>query len=277
VSFFLVPLLTRRWRMGAAMATTGAALIVLTLPLVGWHSWLDWLKVGQMASERYRECEAWICLSRDLSGLPRRWLLDFDRGYATDPDWRLPTWLGTSLWLTAIALTGTVAWRQRREQPAIEGPAASYVLLGAWLSCYHFMYYDVLLAALPIFLLFTEPRRLLDVKFLGRPSPVPVAGKPPGAPGVLLSAEVLTYYQSGLREPPPMPLLPGGTLPRWVWNSLPLTLLVLLCVLAPLSFALDFTGHGPPFETLILLALWAWCGWKWLRGEPSSGHATTIG
>ena len=29
----------------------------------------------------------------------------------------------------------------------------AFVLLGAWLSCYHFMYYDVLLAALPIFLL----------------------------------------------------------------------------------------------------------------------------
>ena len=43
----------------------------------------------------------------------------------------------------------------RKEQAArtVEGPATAFLLLSAWLLCFHFMYYDVLLAALPIFLL----------------------------------------------------------------------------------------------------------------------------
>jgi hypothetical protein len=257
VSFFLVPLLTRRWRMATAMALTGLALIVLTLPLVGWHVWLDWLKVGRMASERYRECETWIILSRDLSGLLRRWLLDFDQGYATNPDRPLPTWLGMSLWLTLVAATVVVIWKQRHEQPPIEGPAAAFVLLGAWLSCYHFMYYDVLLAALPVMLLFTEPRQLLDLKFLC------LSDKS-------LSPELLSYYQPHLRRPPALPLLPSGMSSRWVWNSTPLTLLVLLDVLSAIAFAIDPSGHAPPVETFCLLALWAWCGWQWLRSEPGA-------
>ena len=50
----------------------------------------------------------------------------------------------------------------------VAGPAAAFLLLGAWLSCWHFMYYDVLLAALPVCLLFTDPRRYLDFRPLGR-------------------------------------------------------------------------------------------------------------
>jgi hypothetical protein len=118
------------------------------------------------------------------------------------------------------------------------------------------MYYDVLLAALPVFLLFTQPWQLLDLKFLRRPAKS-------------LLPEVLSYYQPRLR-PPPMPLLPGGATSRWVWNSLPLTLLVLLCGLPPLMFALDPSGHKPPIETFCLLTLWAWCGWKCWKSEPGT-------
>jgi hypothetical protein len=258
VSFLLVPLLTRRWRMAAAMAATGSALAVLTLPVVGWQAWLDWLQVGQMASRRYGELEVWVILSRDLSGLPRRWLLDFTDGVATNADRLLPALLGAVLWLTAVALTVAVAWRGRRGKPATEGPAAAFVLLGAWLSCYHFMYYDALLAALPVCLLLTHPRQFLAVKFLGRSAPP--------------SPEVLPYYQPCLKEPPPLPLLAGGTAPRWVRNSFVLTLLVPLCALPSLSFAIDPTGHGPPFETFCVLVLWAWCGWQWMRGEREKEH-----
>jgi hypothetical protein len=30
--------------------------------------------------------------------------------------------------------------------------------------------------------------------------------------------------------------------------------------------------HSPPFDTFCLLALWAWCGWQWLR-KPISPTA----
>ena len=159
-SFFLVPLLMRRWRVCVAMLLTGLALAVLTLPLVGWQTWLDWLTVGRAATVHYGTDESWIFLSRDLLGIPRRWLLDFSpEGRATNPDRPLPNILGMALWLTVAGATVLVAlWRWRRPAES-SGPAAAFLLLGAWLSCFHFMYYDVLLAALPVCLLFMEPRR----------------------------------------------------------------------------------------------------------------------
>ena len=101
--------------------------------------------------------------------MPRRWLLHFDpTEHATDPDRPLPRVLGLGLWLAVVGATAALALARRRQPAAVAGPPAAFVLLGAWLSCYHFMYYDVLLAALPVCLLFTDPRRYLDFRPLGR-------------------------------------------------------------------------------------------------------------
>jgi hypothetical protein len=227
-AFFLVPLLTRRWRMAAAMLATGTVLALLTLPLVGWRSWLDWLAIGRLASVHYAEAEAWIILSRDLQGLPRRWLFDFAGGFVTEPSWQLPTWLGFGLWFVTVATTAALAWHQRRRTAALDGPAATFVLLGAYLSCYHFMYYDALLASLPVFLLFTQPRRSLEDLFGGSSAP-------------------------------------DGTRSTWARSPLPPVLLLLLIVLPYAGANLDPTFHFPPFDTLCLLVLWWWCGWTWLR------------
>ena len=56
--------------------------------------------------------------------------------------------------------------RRAKLARATDGPAAAFVLLGAWMMCYHFMYYDVLLAALPVALLFMQPRRWLEPIFV---------------------------------------------------------------------------------------------------------------
>ena len=218
-SFFLVPLLMRRWRMAAGMAGMGLALILLTLPFVGFQAWLDWLTVGRAAARHYMTDQTWIFLSRDLQGVPRRYLLTFDAdGRATNPDRPLPTLIGQVMWLTVVGLTVVAAlWRWRR--PAgTEGPAAAFLMLGAWLGCFHFMYYDTLLALLPVGLLFTAPVR------------------------------------------------------HWLREPVPLALLALLLALPHLADGIDYFrtgGHphyqSPPFDTLCLLALWAWCGWRWLR------------
>lgn len=167
-SFFLVPLLTRRWRACAAMLATGAALALLTLPFVGVATWFDWLAVGDLAVVHYDRDEPWIFLSRDLLGVPRRWLLQFAHEIAVRPELPLPRALAVDLWLLVLAVTVFVAVLRYRRPPPAAGPPAAFVLLGAWLSCYHFMYYDVLLAALPVCLLFTDPRRFLDFRPLGR-------------------------------------------------------------------------------------------------------------
>lgn len=160
LAFFLVPLLTGRWRMAAAMAATGTALALATLPVVGPGVWLNWLKVGREASALYAVDHNWIEQSRDLLGAGRRWMLDFDReGSERGPLAPAATLVGWGLFAAALATTVWVTLRHRRAARQTEGPAAAFVFLGAWLSCYHFIYYDTLLAALPVALLFLEPRR----------------------------------------------------------------------------------------------------------------------
>jgi hypothetical protein len=164
-AFFLAPLLTRRWRFASAMLLTGLALGALTLPVVGWQAWLEWLAVGRLASQEYHHFESWVILSRDLLNLPHRWLLHFDHELAADPGRPLPTLLGWALWLAVVGATAFVALARRRAPAPLDGPPAAFILLGAYLSCYHFMYYDVLLAALPVCLLFTGPGSYREVRF----------------------------------------------------------------------------------------------------------------
>jgi hypothetical protein len=255
-AFFLVPLLTRRWRMAAGMAVSGLVQIALTLPVVGWQSWLDWLQIGRMAAIDYLRQENWIFLSRDLLGIPRRWLLDFDGGIAVDVEKHpLPTVLGWSLWTVVLVLTLFVAWRGRRRMQAVSGSAPSFVALGAIFACYHFMYYDVMIAVLPVVLLFTEPRRYLRPLFWRWP--------PPAYPVEKVVA-LQRYYQPTLNDLtlPPLPLLPEGRRPRWVRAPIPPLLVFLLLIVPPVSIALDPSYHFPPSETFILLLLWAWCGYR---------------
>ncbi len=115
--------------------------------------------MGRAASAHYGIDETWIFLSRDLQGIPRRYLLHFSGGVATDFHQVLAASLALALWLTVAGVTVLVAvWRWRR--PAgFSGIPAVFLLLGAWLSCFHFMYYDVLLALLPIYLLMAAPWR----------------------------------------------------------------------------------------------------------------------
>jgi hypothetical protein len=222
-AFFLVPVLTRRWRMAAAMAATGMAVSALTLPVVGWHSWTEWLSVGARASDVYGMCETWIYLSRDLIGLPRRYLLSFTNDYAAPDDrWAArATAIGLALWLTPLFVTiAAMIRRGPREARISTGPQAAFVLFGAWLACYHFMYYDVLLAYLPCCLLYAEPRRVARRV---------VNGMPPGtwlgltrsaaATVLLISLSAVPYFST-----------------RW-----------------------DPTYHFPPWDTFCVVLLWLWC------------------
>ncbi len=296
LAFFLVPLLMRRWRFCAAMALTGAALGALTLPLVGLESWFEWLKVGRDASELYKVNDNWIHLSRDLHGIPRRVLHDF-----TKPERERETALANALaWgLWAVVFGGTTLvylWRGNRAHAT--GLSAGFLFLGAYLTCYRFMYYDVLLAAAAVAVLFADPRWFLRTRaFELSPGDTD--------PRVPLGRE--------LAPPPAVPNAFGARMLGYV-NSFPLTIVALLFVLenslsglhleATVGFgyfatpATDLAGSavtprvkgdtGPkyPTDTFLLLALWAWCGWRVLRGDerradflvapvsrPVKGHA----
>ena len=77
LAFFLVPVLTARWRMALTMVGTGLALAFLTLPVVGLHAWLDWWAVGRDGAIWYAADTNWIHIGRDVLNIPRRWL-DFE-------------------------------------------------------------------------------------------------------------------------------------------------------------------------------------------------------
>ena len=151
-ALFLVPLLMRKWRFCAAMLGTGAALGALTLPLVGLHSWFDWLQNGREASALYTTNENCIDLSRDVQSLPRRALHDFTKPEAVR-DTPLAAGLARGLWAAVFALTAAAyLWRGDRTRPT--GLSAGFLFLGGYLSCFHFMYYDALISAAAVAVLF---------------------------------------------------------------------------------------------------------------------------
>jgi hypothetical protein len=237
VAFFLVPVLTRRWRMAGAMLACGTTLALLTLPFVGWHSWIDWLHVGREAAQLYDVDANWIEMSRDVLSIPRRVLFDFSRPSQERAEALAPTLIGWAALLVILETTVRLAcFRWRRPIP-FAGPSAAFVQLGAWLTCYHFMYYDVLLAALPVLLLFTEPRRYLE--------PIYVGGQPNGKVSLFAPSSKV-----------------------WIWNRMAPTMLVLLIATQFLWFAGDLWKFSS--ENLLLAMLWMWCGWTWLYENESA-------
>jgi arabinofuranan 3-O-arabinosyltransferase len=280
-AFFLVPLLSRRWRFGGAMLLTGLGLAAVTLPFVGWQSWLDWLQVGRYASGIYATNRNWIFLSRDLISVPRRWLLEFHDYYALQESLTAMV-IGWSLLLAVVACTIVLSLCRKEQSRAVTGPLAAFLLLGAWLSCYHFMYYDVLLAALPVALLITEPRRYL--------TPVLVAVAI--LPDATKKDPFGQYFRPRLdcTLPPAKALLQVEYRNVCVRNSMTLTLIALLAISdllltflgievsisatalkrAPIPLPITYSTAfaGTPWPTFCLLALWLWCGWLWLNNSP---------
>lgn len=264
VAFFLVPVLTGRWRFALAMVGTGAALGLATLPVVGLQAWFDWLAVGREATVVYNWSQNWVNLSRDLQGIPRRFLTDF-----TAPELERDTPLARrwawGLWAAVFVPTVLVTLLRAGRRPV--GVGAAFLFLGAFLSCYRFMYYDLLLSAVGIALLLADPAALRTRAFALTPS-----------------------------DPDP----PLGPKREVFVNSFPLTVLALLYVVenhlhwvgAAATLAAERLGRpgtapdgstewvvpklqfdttlGYPWETVLLLGLWAWCGLRLLvRRRPA--------
>lgn len=279
LAFFLVPLLTRRWRFAGAMMLTGAAIGAATLPFVGLQAWFDWLEVGKEAAALYNVNKNWINLSRDLQGIPRRILHDFSLPEA-QRDTALAKALAWSLWGVVFASTVAVYLRFGDRRRAT-GAGVAFLFLGAYLTCYRFMYYDALLAAMGCAVLFADPARFLRTRVFGL---VPVEH-----PAPLPEERVLATLS-------PSSSLIGPRLLGCV-NSFPLTVFALLLFHENSLAGLDLkatvgvgywggattgsdgatgrttprvefdTSVNYPWETGMVLVLWAWCAWRLIRGE----------
>lgn len=229
VAFMLVPLLTRRWRMLAGMVVGGAALIAVTLPLVGIEAWRDWLHVGRAASHFYSLDENWVFLSRDLLNIAHRWVLDFslpleERGRFS------ATIVGWMAWATVLAITAIISVRKPCNETTGFGPA--FVGLGAWFCCFHFIYYDSLLSLFPVFLLVTQARFELPTFHL--------------RPFVLAAVAFLIIYELAFAW-----LAIEGTMAFGGFAS---------DSASPPRVLFSTKQHGTPWDTFALLMLWAYCG-----------------
>jgi hypothetical protein len=307
--FFLIAFITGRFRLCFSMMATGVLLAAATVPFVGLHNWLGWLSIGREASAVYNTDENWVFLSRDLLGIPRRWLLDFHLGYSerVEAAGLAPALIGWTLWLAVLEVTlllVALRWQQSRQ---LTGPVAAFLLLAAWMNCFHFMYYDALLTALAFFVLFAEPRRYLEPILLAV-TPLPIQQ---------LDADAADYYRPRPAHayPTPVPLLAVDHRHVVVLNRMVPTLLVVLLFVAhffhimdvgltltgfwskypndvtatwamqtgretsqrqtgtvsgelhggPLRITSRMYGGGQPWDTYVLMFLWLWCGWLWLR------------
>jgi hypothetical protein len=273
VSFLLVLVLSRRWRATMAMLGSGMALGLATLPFVGLSPWFDWFHVGRDAAALYNVDYNWIHLSRDLLSIPRRYLVDFDLPHK-QRDRLDATLIGWALVAAVVLiLVGVTLWK-RKERPAAVGPRAAFLLLGGWLLCFHFMYYDVLLTFLPMMLLLITPRgywrpRLwqrqtpewarrasplaLSQARAGRNGVIAVFQFPPGRRGMKRRLAVLSLLSSA----------PYG----WIRNPMGIVGLLALLLLEDSPVWLGLQDFNSPLDTYCLLILWACCGvlWSWRR------------
>ena len=86
---------------------------------------------------------------------------------------------------------------RRRQAAAPDGPPAAFLFLGAWMCCFHFMYYDALLGA------------LVPVPAVHRAAPLPVAALGRAGPGAReppRGRTVVAYHRPTLPAglPPPV-------------------------------------------------------------------------
>ena len=183
-----------------------------TLPFVGVQTWLDWLAVGKEAADLYKVNQNWINLSRDLQSVPRRILHDFNRAEA-ERDTPLAKTLAWTLWSVVFVTTVSVYLRFADHRRAT-GIGAGFLFFGAWLTCYHFMYYDAR-SPLGRAVLFAEPTRFLRTRLFGLST---IAQPPP--PGATRALDLPRAAPMGL----------GARTVGYVC-SFPLTILLLLLLL----------------------------------------------
>lgn len=260
IVFVLVPLMMLRWRVVLAMGAVGCGLAVATLPVVGVDSWFHWLENGKEATATYNANKNWIELSRDLSGIPKRILLDFQKPEAERADPYADRW-GQFL-LAAVFLTTVGIYRFRADRRQPTGLGAGFLFLGAYHCCYRYMYYDVLLSSAAILVMFAHTGLLFQT-----------------AQFKLLAGGEALFQRRARLYAGSIPLLLIALL---LWNENGLMNLKPKATMAADYFAVPATSaegkatfrtpmisassdYLHPVDTVLLLLLWMWAGWRLLR------------
>jgi arabinofuranan 3-O-arabinosyltransferase len=301
LAFILAPILLRKWKFVAGTGVAGVGICLATLPFVGVEGWKEWLQVGKSAAALYNIDENWINLSRDVSGIPKRFLLDFTKPKHEIADPNVD--LVSNVVLGCIAVTtvlvgafggGTLRrmWRVTvRFHPGAAvlyflrgygtsyiGLRAGFVLIGGFLSCYRFMYYDSILVAVGLAALLAYPKwalagwrgelREADQSPARRRTYLFVNSFPFTILVLLLVTDTLILYSGneirlandGFQKLITDPA--GGTVTKQADDGTTTSAPKTKWVHRSLTLRFDY-NH--PVETFFTFALWVWCGWRLLR------------
>ena len=258
LSFSIALFILGRYRSLAAMVATGVCLGLATLPFVGIQTWLDWLKVGKMAASLYDIDSNWVPLSRDLLGIPRRLLLDFTSSYDVreNPVAFLCSWL---LWLLVLELTLRFYRMRANRDPGFVGAEPGFVMLGAWACSYHFMYYDALISAFGLFIILADR----EVHFRRRPVFETRDGRTTvwrANSWILTCAFLLVMVENILSYLRLEATFRVARFAHEVTRADGSTELPRVLVATDVYY---------PWDTFAALLVWAWAGWRTVRGRES--------
>ena len=265
VTYFLMLVVARRWRAALGMGLCAVAQILLTLPLVGVHSWLEWRQVVSEANAGYGEVNNWIHHSRDMLSIPRRLLNDRDAAYGTREPFEARL-IGYMLLGAVLEATVRLTTLRVRRDKRWTHAGAAFLLLGFWMCTYHITYYDTMFTTLPLALLLLVPAHPLVPYFLQRLRATWSIGGP--ADGATLELSRRNY---GAVCNPLIVVL----LPLVVWNPIGIKVspwVVQRFWYGPQQWfgkAVPEVTEGYlvdlPFIIVFFLMLWAWAGYWWLR------------
>lgn len=271
-SFLCVLILMRQWRSAVAMVGTSLLLILATLPFVGVHSWFHWLAIGQEASRIYNLDANWIPLSRDLLGIPRRFLLDFtrERDQRENMTALVACWV---LWAIVFEITIRVYWLARRKPLPLTGPFPAMIILAAWLCTYHFMYYDALVSAFGVFVLLADPRPFFRPRDIDHQKVDPFSVRQPKRRLLIVNSFVLTILAFMIfHENVTQPLKLDGT---WVMRAETSKRELPDGTTEPAPRLHIGTSDHYPWDTVLIVALWIWCWGTVLTGKWKQSADTT--
>jgi hypothetical protein len=286
VTYFVMLLVSRRWRAALAMGICGMTQILLTIPFVGVQSWLDWRAVIASANDGYGEYYNWVWHSRDMQAMARRLLNDFEAPFGQRDRFESRL-IGFMLMGFILEVTVRLTTLRGRAARRWSYAAGAFLLLGFWMITYHITYYDAMFTTLPLALLLFVPAPLLVPWYFQRRR-LEWYGTGP-AKGWKLSLPAGRY---GIICNPLIAIL----LPVVIWNLIGVTLpeeFVEALWYEPRHFL--FGTEIPqtikpyflnvPFIVPSFMLLWVWSGWMWLRepmpvekevAEPSAGAGEPV-
>ncbi|MCS6977473.1 MAG: DUF2029 domain-containing protein [Gemmatales bacterium] len=248
VALLWVPVMLLSGRFLAGMITSGMGFVAATLPFTGLAAWLRWFEVGRHAAELYERDANWVWMSRDLISLPRRQLWDWDH-----------------FWPHVELITAQREFDFDTLQQVQNGPWLTALGLALWLG--------VILSTIGLVALIHRVDRSR-----GRFGFQKVFGP---RPAFLLFGALLTTYHFMHYDLQPMALPMCLLLAHLDRMSRFAQGLLISVNLALVYCHMDLSmGHGSvriPFETLLLLCVWAWSGILALREALSAGSLASVG